>query len=108
MKAHWQNEKDAITKIREAKARIEQCKIDEQAAERSGNLAKAAELRHGTIPSLQRELEELDTHLNSLQSERKMLKEEVDEEDVAEVVSKWTGIPVTRLVEGEVEKLVHM
>jgi len=108
MKIHWQNEKDAIVKIRDIKARIEQAKVDEQAAERSGDLAKAAELRHGTIPDLERELEDLDKRLAELQTTQKMLKEEVDEEDIAEVVSKWTGIPVTRLVEGEIEKLIHM
>jgi len=108
MKAHWQNEKEAITRIRETKAQLEQAKADELAAERTGELAKAAELRHGTIPNLQRELEGQDARLAELQSKLKMLKEEVDEEDVAEVVSKWTGIPVTRLVEGEIEKLVHM
>jgi len=108
MKAHWQNEKDAITKIREVKAKLEETKQAEQAAERSGDLAKAAELRHGTIPNLEHELTELDARLNELQKDQKMLKEEVDEEDVAEVVSKWTGVPVTRMMEGEIEKLVHM
>ncbi len=108
MKAHWQNEKDAITKIREVKAKLEETKQSEQAAERSGDLAKAAELRHGTIPNLEHGLTELDARLNELQKDQKMLKEEVDEEDVAEVVSKWTGVPVTRMMEGEIEKLVHM
>lgn len=108
MKAHWQLEKDAIIRIQDIKASLEQAKIDEQAAERVGDLAKAAELRHGTIPNLERELSEQDARLNELQSKQKMLKEEVDEEDIAEVVSKWTGIPVTRLVEGEVQKLIHM
>jgi ATP-dependent Clp protease ATP-binding subunit ClpB len=108
MKAHWQLEKDAITRMREIKVRLEQAKTDEITAERSGDLAKAAELRHGMIPNLERELQEQDARLAELQSKQKMLKEEVDEEDVAEVVSKWTGIPVTRLVEGEVEKLIHM
>ncbi len=108
MKAHWQLEKDAITHIREIKAQLEQLKTDELNAERSGDLAKAAELRHGTIPNLQHELDEWGKRLADMQSKQKMLKEEVDEEDVAEVVSKWTGIPVTRLVEGEIEKLVHM
>ncbi len=108
MKAHWQNEKDAITRIRDSKARIEQAKQEELAAERSGNLGKAAELKHGTIPTLERELEELTLRLEELQKQQKMLKEEVDEEDVAEVVSKRTGVPVTRMMEGEVEKLIHM
>ena len=108
MKAHWQLEKDAITHIRETKAQIEQLKTDELSAERGGDLAKAAELRHGTIPNLQHELDEWGKRLADMQSKQKMLKEEVDEEDVAEVVSKWTGVPVTRLVEGEIQKLVHM
>lgn len=108
MKAHWQLEKDAITSIRDIKTQLEQAKIDETSAERSGDLARAAELRHGTIPDLTRELQERDNKLAELQATRKMLKEEVDEEDIAEVVSKWTGIPVTRLVEGEIEKLIHM
>ncbi len=108
MKAHWINEKDAISRIRDIKVQIEQAKADEQAAERTGDLAKAAELRHATIPNLERELQEQDARMNELQAKQKMLKEEVDEEDIAEVVSKWTGIPVTKLVEGEVEKLIHM
>lgn len=108
MKAHWQNEKEAITRIRDIKARIDQANQEEQAAERAGDLGKAAELKHGVIPNLKRELEEYDVRLAELQSTRKMLKEEVDEEDIAEVVSKWTGIPVTRMLEGEIEKLVNM
>ncbi len=108
MKAHWQNEKDAITRIRDIKNRIEQAKQEEVTAERAGELAKAAELRHGEIPRLERELGAETARLNELQSKQRMLKEEVDEEDIAEVVSKWTGIPVTRLMEGEIEKLIHM
>jgi ATP-dependent Clp protease ATP-binding subunit ClpB len=108
MKIHWQKEKDAITKIREIKNRIEEAKQQEIAAERAADLAKAAELKHGVIPRLERELEAETARLNELQSKHRMLKEEVDEEDIAEVVSKWTGIPVTRLMEGEIEKLVHM
>ncbi|MGC8863200.1 MAG: ATP-dependent chaperone ClpB, partial [Armatimonadota bacterium] len=108
MKAHWQNEKEAISKIREIKTQIEHAKQEEVNAERAGDLAKAAELRHGVIPTLQRELAEQDRRLAELQKTQKMLKEEVDEEDVAEVVAKWTGIPVTRLMEGEIEKLIHM
>ena len=108
MRAHWQNEKDAITQIQATKARIEEVTQEEIAAERSGDLAKAAELKHGTIPNLQRQLEEMDRKLAELQKDRKMLKEEVDEEDIAEVVSKWTGVPVTRMMEGEIQKLVNM
>jgi ATP-dependent Clp protease ATP-binding subunit ClpB len=108
MKAHWQLEKEIITSIRDTKARIEQAKSEEQAAERKGDLGRAAELKHGIIPSLQNHLEEQTQRLAELQKTQRMLKEEVDEEDVAEVVAKWTGIPVTRLMEGEIEKLVHM
>ncbi|MCL4498938.1 MAG: ATP-dependent chaperone ClpB, partial [Chloroflexi bacterium] len=108
MKAHWQNEKDAITAIRDIKAKIEEATQAELTAERTGDLGKAAELKHGTIPALQRQLDEQSGRLADLQKERKMLKEEVDEEDVAEVVSKWTGVPVTRLMEGEIEKLIRM
>ncbi len=108
LKAHWQLEKDAISHIREIKARLEQAKSDEVAAERSGDLARAAELRHGIIPEMERELQEHGQKLAELQAKVKMLKEEVDEEDIAQVVSKWTGIPVTKLVEGEIEKLVNM
>ncbi|MFQ3549413.1 MAG: ATP-dependent chaperone ClpB [Armatimonadota bacterium] len=108
MKIHWNNEKEAIQKIRDIKAQIEQATIEEQNAERTGNLGRAAELRHGIIPELQRKLSEQDALLAELQKNQKMLKEDVDEEDVAEVVSKWTGIPVTKLIEGEIEKLVKM
>lgn len=108
MKAHWQLEKDAITHIREIKSRLETAKVDESNAERAGDLARAAELRHGIIPDLTRELQDQGDKLAALQSQKKMLKEEVDEEDIAEVVGKWTGIPVTRLVEGETAKLIHM
>ena len=108
MRAHWQNEKEAITRIREIKARIEEARQQEAAAERAADLGKAAELKHGVIPRLEQELSEHSARLAELQKDRKMLKEEVDDEDVAEVVSKWTGVPVTRLMEGEVEKLIHM
>ncbi len=108
MKAHWISEKESITKIRDAKAKAEQAKNEELAAERSGDLGKAAELRHGVIPKLEQELQEQTARLAELQKNKKMLKEEVDEEDIAEVVSKWTGVPVTRLLEGEIQKLIDM
>ena len=107
-KAGWQQEKDAITKIRAIKEQIEQTKIDEAQAERRGDLAKAAELRYGALLNLQKELETENQKLAELQKEGAMLKEEVDAEDVAEVVAKWTGVPVTRLLEGEKMKLVQM
>jgi ATP-dependent Clp protease ATP-binding subunit ClpB len=108
MKAHWQQEKEAIARIRDLKARIEEAKGEGDRATRSGDLQKASEIQYGRIPQLQKELDAANDALAVLQADRKMLKEEVDEEDVAEVVSKWTGIPVSRLMEGEVQKLVHM
>ena len=107
-KARWQQEKDAITRIRAIKEQIEQTKIAEAQAERLGDLAKAAELRYGALLNLQKELEVENQKLAELQQDGAMLKEEVDAEDVAEVVGKWTGIPVTRLLEGEKMKLVQM
>ncbi len=108
MKAHWQNEKEAIQAIRQVKEELERVGIEEQQAERDGNLARAAELRYGVVNDLNRRLEEAKQRLAELQVDRKMLKEEVDDEDVADVVSLWTGIPVSRMMEGEREKLVHM
>ena len=107
-KAHWQNEKEAIQAIRTIKEELEQTSSEAQQAERDGNLARAAELRYGVASDLENRLEEANETLNTLQATSRMLKEEVDEEDVAEVVSRWTGIPVTKMMEGEREKLVHM
>ncbi len=107
--ARWQKEKEIITKIREIKMKIEELKNEEARAQREGNLQRAAEIRYGEIPQLQKQLEEENKKLEELKKEGKLLlKEEVDEEDIAEIVSKWTGIPVSRLMEGEAEKLVHM
>ena len=108
MKAHWKMEKDAISKIRALKEKIENARIEEQKAEREGNLGRVAELRYGTITGLQKELEDGNRRLSEIQKDEKMLAEEVDEEDIAGVVAKWTGIPVSRMMEGEREKLVHM
>jgi ATP-dependent Clp protease ATP-binding subunit ClpB len=108
LKAQWQQEKDEVQKIRQVKEQIEQTKIQEEQAQRAGDLGKVAELRYGTLTQLQRDLESLGARLEEIQKSSKMLKEQVDEEDVAEVVSKWTGIPVTKLIEGEIEKLVKM
>ncbi|HYT30490.1 MAG TPA: ATP-dependent chaperone ClpB [Actinomycetota bacterium] len=108
MKAHWRLEKEGIDRIRRLKSDIEIARSEGERADREGNLERAAEIQYGRIPSLQKELEAANGALAALQSDRKMLKEEVDEEDVAEVVSTWTGIPVSRLMEGEVAKLVHM
>jgi ATP-dependent Clp protease ATP-binding subunit ClpB len=107
-RAQWLSEKEIIAKIREIKEQIEKTKIESEKAEREGDLSKAAELRYGKLPELQKSLDTQNKRLGDAQSRRKMLKEEVDEEDIAEVVSKWTGIPVSRMMEGEVQKLLHM
>jgi ATP-dependent Clp protease ATP-binding subunit ClpB len=106
--AHWNLEKEAIDDIRTAKERIEDTKAEAEQAERAGDLERAAELRYAALPALASEVEAGQVRLDSLQSELKMLKEEVDEEDVAEVVSRWTGVPVSKLMEGEMHKLVHL
>ncbi len=108
MKAHWQSEKEAIAQIRALKEQLEAARTEADRFERDGDLARAAEIRYGRVPELQRQVEEASVRLDQLQGEQKMLKEEVDEEDVAEVVSRWTGVPVSRLMEGEVQKLVRM
>jgi ATP-dependent Clp protease ATP-binding subunit ClpB len=108
MKAHWQQEKQHIDRIRALNSETEQARSEAERAERDGDLERAAELRYGRMVELQQRMEEENRALAALQTERKMLKEEVDEEDVAEVVAKWTGIPVSRLMEGEVQKLVRM
>jgi ATP-dependent Clp protease ATP-binding subunit ClpB len=105
MKAHWQQEKDAIAEIRGLKEELESLR---SAVEREQDLERAAEIRYGRIPELDKQVEAATARLAELQRDQKMLKEEVDEEDVAEVVSKWTGVPVSRLLEGEVAKLVRM
>ncbi len=108
MISHWKKEKEAISRIREIKERLETTRNEAQIAERQGDLSRAAELRYGTLPDLEKRLEQENRELEQLQSSQKMLKEEVDSEDVAEVVAKWTGIPVSRLMEGEREKLLKM
>lgn len=108
MKAHWQNEKDLIQTIRKIKEHQEQLGIEEQQAEREGNLAKVAEIRYGKAAELRNNLNQANEKLASLQKNKKMLKEEVDAEDIAQVISRWTGIPVSRMLEGEREKLIHM
>ncbi|HZJ53632.1 MAG TPA: ATP-dependent chaperone ClpB [Myxococcaceae bacterium] len=108
LKAHWEAEKAAIQKIRSVKERIEKARADQATAERQGDLNKAAEIKFGILPSLQKELEQQNAALGELQKKQRFLKEEVDAEDIAEVVAKWTHIPVSRLMEGEVQKLVHM
>jgi ATP-dependent Clp protease ATP-binding subunit ClpB len=106
MKAQWQSEKDSITAVRELKERLEQAHREAERAERDADLGRAAELRYGEIPDLERALRESEAATDGAVGT--FLKEEVDEEDIAEVVAKWTGIPVSKLMEGEIEKLVQM
>jgi ATP-dependent Clp protease ATP-binding subunit ClpB len=108
MKLQWQQEREIISSIQSVKERIDKVKSEEQNAERMGDLGKAAELRYGTLVQLEKELSGQNTKLNKLQASKKFLKEEVDEEDIAEVVAKWTGIPVSKMLEGEIQKLIHM
>jgi len=107
-KARWQAEKEAISKIRKLKEQIEQMKAEADRYERAGDLAKVAEIRYGKITQLEREAQLAQERFAAMQKDGRMLKEEVDEEDIARLVSKWTGIPVGRLLEGEAQKLVHM
>ncbi len=108
MVGHWKQEKAAITKIGEIKEKLESARSQAQVAEREGDLSKAAELKYGTMIELEKKLEEENRRLAEFQKDKKMLKEEVDSEDIAEVIAKWTHIPVTKLMEGEKEKLLNM
>ncbi len=102
--ARWAREKDQLNRVREITRAIDELKIEADRAERQGDLQRVAEIRYGELPELERELSERD----GVQLEQPMVKEEVDEDDIAEVVARWTGIPVSRLLEGETEKLIHM
>ena len=108
LKARWKLEKDAITKVRQLKERIEQLKLEEQAAERKGDLGRVAQIRYGDLRQAEQELARLNAEMDGKTGAPRMLKEEVDEEDVARIVSKWTGIPVSKMLEGEVKKLIQM
>lgn len=108
LRARWSLEKETISKIRKIKEEIDRARTDEAKFEREGDLAKVAEIRYGKLIDLQKKLEEENKQLITIQAEKKMLKEEVDEEDIAEVVAKWTKIPVTKMLEGETEKLLKM
>jgi ATP-dependent Clp protease ATP-binding subunit ClpB len=108
LRAHWQEEKTHIQNIRQIKADLDHSRAEMEKKEREGDLNKVAELRYGTIPDLEKKLNTENAKLIDLQSTRAMLKEEVGEEDIAEIVSKWTGIPLTRMLESEKEKLLHM
>ena len=106
LKARWKQEKESIAKIRELKERIEQLKLAEQETTRNGDYNRAAQIKYGELPQMESEVKKLSAQMDGKQS--RMLKEEVDEEDVARIVSKWTGIPVSKMLEGEVHKLVTM
>src|SRR5690242_6925998 len=103
LQARWQKEKEALDRVKEITQRIDELRMEYERAERAGDFNRAAEIRHGELPALEKELEERDTRVES-----PMVKEEVDEDDVAAVVARWAGIPVDRLLEGETEKLIHM
>ncbi len=106
--SHWEREKGVIARIRDIKERLESARTEAQLAERQGDYTRAAELRYGVMIELEKELSLANKELQEIQSKRKMLKEEVDAEDIALVVAKWTGIPVSKLMEGEREKLLRM
>ncbi len=108
MTAHWQAEKEAIASIQHLKGELEKQRGEAERLAREGDYARASEITYGVVPDLERQIEEATSRLDELQKSQRFLKEEVDAEDVAEVVSRWTGIPVSRLLEGEVEKLVRM
>jgi len=108
LKARWEQEKEVIQTIRSLKARIDELHVEEQQAERQGDYNRVAEIRHGEIPGLNQELAQAQQQLKKMQEQGAMLKEEVDTEDIAEVVSKWTGIPVSRMMESELQKLLKM
>ena len=107
LKARWKKEKEEIARVRQLKEKIEQLKLEEQSEERKGNLQRVAEIRYGLLRQAEQELAKVDAQADGRSASR-MLKEEVDEEDVARIVSKWTGIPVSKMLEGEVKKLVNM
>jgi ATP-dependent Clp protease ATP-binding subunit ClpB len=106
--AHWQQEKELIQQARKLKEEQEALRAEIERAQRAGDYTKASELQYGRVPNLEQRIREQEAKLADLQKGQRMLKEEVDEEDIAEVVSKWTHIPVSRLMEGEVQKLIHM
>jgi ATP-dependent Clp protease ATP-binding subunit ClpB len=108
LSSHWQQEKDAIQGARTLKEELEQVRLEMQRAQQSGDYGKASELQYGKLPEMERQIQEQEARLAEVQKSHRMLKEEVDEEDIAEVVSRWTHIPVSRLMEGEIQKLLRM
>jgi len=108
LKAQWKREKDLIDQINKLKEKVDSLKVEEQNAERRGDLERVAEIRYGQLIELNKQIEKLSAELAEIQKKGKMLKEEVDEEDIAQVVSRWTGIPVSKMLEGDVERLIKM
>ena len=108
LRSRWDQEKEVIARIRKVKAQLEEVRHDAEKAERAAEFAKAAELRYGTIVEIEKQLQEANARLAELQGGQPLLKEEVGEEDIAEIVARWTGIPVSKLMEGEVAKLIRM
>ena len=108
LRSHWEQEKEAIQAGRQLKEQLEKVRLEVEQAQRSGDYAKASGLQYGRVPELETKIKSFESRLQGLQAVKSMLKEEVDEEDIAEVVGKWTGIPVSRLLEGEVQKLLKM
>ena len=108
LSARWQTEKQAISELRELKEKLEQTHLDIERAERESNLEKAARLRYGELRELEQKIQAAEAKLKSIQTEGALLKEEVDTEEIASIVARWTGIPVTRLLEGETQKLIHI
>ena len=108
LRARWEQEKGSINRVRELKERIEKLKLEQDTATRKGDYNRASQIQYGELPQLQQELEKLNAQMDVNASGSRMLKEEVDEEDIARIVSKWTGIPVSKMLEGEVKKLVEM
>jgi len=108
LRAHWQQEKEVIQALQQTKQHIEQIKADIEKAERSGDLGQAGKLRYGELPAAETALKEQEARLHTLQAEKRMLKEEVGDEDIAAIVAQWTGVPVSRLMEGEIQKLLRM
>ena len=108
LRSHWQQEKEAIQDARSQKQELERLRHEIEGAQRAGDFATASELQYGRVPETERRIHQAEQRLVDLQRDQKMLKEEVDEEDIAEVVSKWTGVPVSRLMEGEIQKLIRM
>lgn len=108
MHLRWENERNAIEGIRDKKSQVENLKNEEAIAERNGDLSKAAEIKHGRIPSLQHEIADMEKHLSEIQGDHKLLKEEVDEDDIARIVSSWTGVPVAKMQGSEMQKYLNL